>query len=188
MAIATAAGSAPVRVRSHCSASCTSRALCRTVRLPTIVPVASMTQSACSAIPQSTPTYHANMSAAKSCSSLKARPSREWHQPCTGARGATSHWRSLTVHLAGAQVSAWRSRRRAEKALPTRWPSSWRIVLRRVVRLWNLPAPWTPRTRPPRLGKRTERVSHSSHRRTCFLPSSKGRELPKGYKGQRRRE
>ena len=31
--------------------------------------------------------------------------------------------------------------------------------------LWTLPQPWTPRTRPPLLGKRPERVSHSAHRR-----------------------
>src|SRR2546423_15703584 len=30
--------------------------------------------------------------------------------------------------------------------------------------LWKLPEPWTPRTRPPLLGKPTERVFHSSHR------------------------
>jgi serine/threonine protein kinase len=30
---------------------------------------------------------------------------------------------------------------------------------------WTLPQPWTPRTRPPLLGKRRERVSHSAHRR-----------------------
>jgi len=28
---------------------------------------------------------------------------------------------------------------------------------------WTLPEPWTPRTRPPLLGKRAERVSHSDH-------------------------
>jgi len=32
--------------------------------------------------------------------------------------------------------------------------------------LWKLPEPWTHRTRPPLLGKRTERVSHSYHRHT----------------------
>src|SRR5467141_3256672 len=31
-------------------------------------------------------------------------------------------------------------------------------------RLWKLPEPWTPSARPPLLGKRSERVSHSSHR------------------------
>ena len=31
-------------------------------------------------------------------------------------------------------------------------------------RLWKLPEPWTPRTRPPLLGKRPERVFHSYHR------------------------
>jgi hypothetical protein len=31
-------------------------------------------------------------------------------------------------------------------------------------RPWTLPEPWTPRTRPPLLGKRTERVFHSDHR------------------------
>src|SRR4029453_18238398 len=29
---------------------------------------------------------------------------------------------------------------------------------------WKLPEPWTPRTRPPLLGKRRNRVFHSSHR------------------------
>ena len=32
-----------------------------------------------------------------------------------------------------------------------------------------MPPPWTPRTRPPRLGKRTGRVSHTAHRRHRFL-------------------
>src|SRR5438132_13131320 len=31
--------------------------------------------------------------------------------------------------------------------------------------LWTPPQPWTPRTHPPLLGKRPERVSHSAHRR-----------------------
>src|ERR1700691_4902948 len=31
--------------------------------------------------------------------------------------------------------------------------------------LWTLPPPWTPRTRPPPLGTRPKRVSHSAHRR-----------------------
>src|SRR3977135_4304765 len=35
---------------------------------------------------------------------------------------------------------------------------------------WKLPEPWTPRTRPPLLGKPTARVSHSFHR-----PSSSSR-------------
>ncbi len=35
--------------------------------------------------------------------------------------------------------------------------------------LWNLPEPWTHRTLPPLLGKRTERVSHSSHRHHRFI-------------------
>jgi hypothetical protein len=30
--------------------------------------------------------------------------------------------------------------------------------------LWKLPEPWTPRTRPPLLGTRPERVSHSYHK------------------------
>ena len=48
-------------------------------------------------------------------------------------------------------------------ALSTRWPSSsqWSSMHRRS--LWKLPEPWTHRTRPPLLGKRRERVSHSSH-------------------------
>jgi hypothetical protein len=60
--------------------------------------------------------------------SFLARPSREPHRPCTGARSATSHWMSLTVHLVEAHVSARRSRRRARLALSTRWPSSIPIV------------------------------------------------------------
>jgi hypothetical protein len=32
---------------------------------------------------------------------------------------------------------------------------------------WTVTHPWTPRTRPPLLGKRLERVSHSSHRPPC---------------------
>jgi hypothetical protein len=34
---------------------------------------------------------------------------------------------------------------------------------------WKLPEPWTPRTRPPLLGKPTERVSHSFHRPSSSL-------------------
>jgi hypothetical protein len=30
--------------------------------------------------------------------------------------------------------------------------------------LWKLAEPWTPQARPPLLGKRTGRVSHSYHR------------------------
>ena len=37
-----------------------------------------------------------------------------------GARGATSHWMSVTVHLAKAQVFVRRSRRKARLALPAR--------------------------------------------------------------------
>jgi hypothetical protein len=35
----------------------------------------------------------------------------------------------------------------------------------RTASLWKLPVRWTPRTRPPHLGKRQQRVSHSSHSR-----------------------
>ena len=94
-----------------------------------------------------------------------SRPCREPHHPCTGARGATSHWMSLTVHPAEAQVSVWRSTRRARTALSTRWPSSLTSC-----GLWKLPEPWTHRTRPPLLGKRTERVSHSYHRLCSLCP------------------
>ena len=39
-----------------------------------------------------------------------------------------------------------------------------RAIAERRCSLWKLPAPWTPRPRPPHLGKRPNRVSHSSHR------------------------
>jgi hypothetical protein len=45
--------------------------------------------------------------------------------------------------------------------------SNGRAIAERPYSLWKLPAPWTPRTRPPRLGKRQKRVSHSSHRPLC---------------------
>src|SRR2546430_14234349 len=41
--------------------------------------------------------------------------------------------------------------------------------------LWKLPEPWTHRTRPPLLGKRTRRVSHSYHRHpkcVTYVPAS----------------
>ena len=70
-----------------------------------------------------------------------------------------------TVHLAGAHVSVRRSGRSARTALPTRWPSSHdTLSVTSPARLWKLPEPWTHRTRPPLLGKRTERVSHSYHK------------------------
>jgi hypothetical protein len=70
---------------------------------------------------------------------------------------------SVTVHLVGAQVSPWHSKRRRPMALPTRWPSSLTMLPVHGPRLWKLPEPWTHRTRPPLLGKRTRRVFHSSH-------------------------
>ena len=74
------------------------------------VPLASSRQNSCASLPQSMPRNHSNVSDTR-CSFL-TRPCRELHHPCTGARGATSHWMSLTVHPVEAQVSAWRSRRR----------------------------------------------------------------------------
>src|SRR5207253_9992558 len=41
--------------------------------------------------------------------------------------------------------------------------------------LWKLPESWTHRTRPPLLGKRTRRVSHSYHRHpkcVTYVPAS----------------
>jgi hypothetical protein len=38
------------------------------------------------------------------------------------------------------------------------------MVTDQARRPWKLPEPWTPRTRPPLLGKRTERVFHTYHR------------------------
>ena len=35
----------------------------------------------------------------------------------------------------------------------------------RRLRPWTVTQPWTPRTRPPLLGKRPGRVSHTAHRR-----------------------
>src|SRR6185503_19152789 len=105
-------------------------------------------------------------------SSPGTRPSREPHPPCTGARSATSHWMSLTVHLVGAQVFGRRFMRRRPAALPTRWPSSGSIVAKDSRRLWKRPEPWTHSTRPPLLGKRSERVSHSSHK-TSSSPLSR---------------
>ena len=40
--------------------------------------------------------------------------------------------------------------------------------------LWKLPVPWTPRTRPPHLGKRHKRVFHSYHRP---LPNNRSNHL-----------
>jgi transposase len=42
--------------------------------------------------------------------------------------------------------------------------SSGRAIGARRSGPWKLPVPWTPRTRPPHLGKRTRRVFHSCHR------------------------
>ena len=44
-----------------------------------------------------------------------------------------------------------------------RYPSG-RATVGRRCGLWKLPVPWTPRARPPLLGKRPERVFHSAHR------------------------
>ena len=46
--------------------------------------------------------------------------------------------------------------------------------------LWKLTEPWTHSTRPPLLGKRTERVSHSYHR--FFSSQITMREETKWYK------
>ena len=42
--------------------------------------------------------------------------------------------------------------------------SSGRVIVARRWGLWKLPVPWTPRPRPPHLGKRPDRVFHSYHR------------------------
>jgi hypothetical protein len=49
--------------------------------------------------------------------------------------------------------------------------------------LWKLPEPWTRRARPPLLGKRTERVSHSFHRPLLSSVLVRTSRTGKWYKG-----
>ena len=117
--------------------------------------------------------------------SSSARPCREMHHPCTGARSATSHWMSLTVHLAEAHVYSRRSRRRDAMALSTRWPSSHH----------TLSGTSALACRSCRSRGRTERVHRSLENAQRAFPTAttgiihhdlfKELILPKWYKGMR---
>ena len=137
----------------------------------------------------SSPHYNATFSCAPARPGERLRPAGHGRpradpvSPGGAARRAGQHRRLRGPHLpagarnpAAARAPASRSRsddisrastpsgRARDDSATIRPCTSARAIGERPCSLWKLPQPWTPRTRPPLLGKRTKRVFHSSHR------------------------
>ena len=159
IATAIVAAAAPVRARIHCSAACTAPAVCATARSPQTRPSRVDQANPCSSLPQSIPTNH---------STCPSPPLLPLGRPVTRI--------TLVLALAAQLPTGCHSRSTSPRRTSTagargagrrghsRQGGRASLIVIDKRRPWKLPEPWTPRPRPPLLGKRTARVFHSYHR------------------------